>query len=92
MTTAEELWSSADFINTRLAEQAMYRDGLLDRFYSGKIDGPRYVELYDSQETVTRRLIDRLNELIRIEFPIQDEIWPSRRWNHDHTISQDQSG
>lgn len=31
-------------------------------------------------------------EIIKEEFPIQDDIWPSRRWDSTRTVSIDLSG
>lgn len=37
--------------------------------------------------------VERLeNNRIRKEYPIQDEQWPSRRWNKDKTEYEDLSG
>jgi len=32
------------------------------------------------------------NQEIKKEYPVQDEVWPSRRWNEDRTVSCDLSG
>jgi hypothetical protein len=35
---------------------------------------------------------EKINEIIRQQYPIQDEHWPSRRWNAEHTDYVDMSG
>ena len=32
------------------------------------------------------------NAQIKLDYPIQDDIWPSRRWNAEQTNYQDMSG
>lgn len=36
--------------------------------------------------------VDKLNEQLKIEYPVQDEIWPSRRWKEDLSDYVDRSG
>lgn len=32
------------------------------------------------------------NEQIMKEYPVQDDVWPGRRWNYEHTEYEDMSG
>lgn len=35
---------------------------------------------------------NELNEKLKIEYPVQDDIWPSRRWKEDLSDYVDLSG